>query len=723
MRLGLLTALLFVCALGSAQKKDEIKELFWGTNDAAGKILNIPDKWKNESAVIIYKSEDYHFEKSASVMAYGVTNITFTSSVRKRIKLLDQAAVKEFSEFSFSKGLSTSANFRRRRGGNRVGIKVVKPDGTEKEVNVAEEAVSMDEGKKVAISNLEVGDIIDFYFHSVEPFQVMGTYPFSTEESTIGDEYPIMDMKLSFSTENDFYVNFSTYNGAPELKLTGSKGSRRNYELVASNVEKNDFPRWFYPLAELPCYKFQVYFAKNGKMAERSRGFLPEKETIIKSKVAQQDILAYYEDKIGPTGYIGVIEDYLKGKTFENDEEKVKAVYYFMRHRLNTRFIEAIVANEAKIFYPWDLYEKTSAFMDSDSGFARVFLTFLKKSKIDCEVLVGTPRENGDIEDILLEDNAMLIVKVKTANPIYLQLFNQYTNAGRIPYMLESSNAYSVEYSDKKKATGIQLVKFPATTHKENHTNEKVQVTLADDFSAVNFTRNSDLIGHNKELGQDNKLYFYDFVDEDYAKFDTPPLMELVTNKKKKAQYTTEFDALKNKLRDKQKEEAKKDAENEFEFPIAEHSLSILNTGRYGIDAPFSYKETYVIKDNLIKKAGENYVFEIGKLIGSQTEIKDEELKRTNNIYIPFPRSFDNEIVFDIPQGYTVAGIDKLNKSVENGTGGFVSSAKVEGNKLFIKTHKYYLNYYEPNKNWKDMVAFLDAAYQFTQEKILLKKA
>lgn len=87
-----------------------------------------------------------------------------------------------------------------------------------------------------------------------------------------------------------------------------------------------------------------------------------------------------------------------------------------------------------------------------------------------------------------------------------------------------------------------------------------------------------------------------------------------------------------------------------------------------------------------------------------------------------FPRAFENEIVFTIPEGFSVSGLDKLNKKVENETGGFTSTAEVQGNQLVIKTLKYYKNYYEPNTNWNKMIQFLDAAYQFTQEKVLLKK-
>ena len=81
-----------------------------------------------------------------------------------------------------------------------------------------------------------------------------------------------------------------------------------------------------------------------------------------------------------------------------------------------------------------------------------------------------------------------------------------------------------------------------------------------------------------------------------------------------------------------------------------------------------------------------------------------------------------NNINITIPDGYTVSGIDKLNTSVVNETGGFTSKAIDEGNVLKITTHKYYENNYEPKENWSKMVSFLDATYQFTQEKILLKK-
>lgn len=706
---------LYSC-IAMAQKKEEIRDLFWGSKDTYKAAVTIPEKWKNESAIIIYKNENYDFHK------FGM-NVTYTSSTRKRIKLQDQAAVTEFSEFSFRDHFYSTKGYAVKRGTNFVGIKVVKPDGSEKIINVDEEAVTTDDKKKVAIAGLEPGDIIDYYFYSVEPFKTALEYGFEPVENTLGDEYPIMNLKINFNTENDFFVNFNTYNGAPELKQLTTKGSDRQYELTAENIEKNDFPRWFFPLAEMPCYKFQVYFARSGSFEDRATAFLPEKESIIKKSVSPDDVLTYYQNKFKPAGDITQISKFIKNRTFKNDEEKVKEVYYYTRHQYYTRYIEAFVVNEAKIMEPFALYGYYPTFFSTEYQFINHFMSFLKEYKLDYDIIVATPRVNGSINDLLIEKNAQVMLKVNTENPVYLQFFTPYTNADQIPFEIENSDAYMIEVAKQKKITKIETIKLPSSSYNDNQTVEKLNVSLSPDFAEVKIERESSMFGHNKDGEQSDKMYFFDYVDEDYTKYESTPLLSLVKNKKRQEQYTKEFDALKNKLKEKQKEEFKKTTESEFGFTFDDHSLNIISTGRFGKSSPFTFNETFTTKNNLLKKAGENYVFEIGKLIGQQADIEEKENKRTNNIYMAFPRSFKDEITFTIPDGYTVSGLEKLNKKVANVTGGFESTAKIEGNKLIITTYKYYTNYYEPNANWKNMVAFLDAAYQFTQEKVLIKKS
>jgi hypothetical protein len=235
-------------------------------------------------------------------------------------------------------------------------------------------------------------------------------------------------------------------------------------------------------------------------------------------------------------------------------------------------------------------------------------------------------------------------------------------------------------------------------------------------------SRVSSFFGHFKEYEQSDKLEFFDYVNEDYKKYGTESLLDLVKNKKKQDQYQKEFKALIEKIKEGNKEKLKKVVSQEFEFEIEEVVFELKNTGRFGSNQPFEYEENFVIKNNLVKKAGSNLIVEIGKILTDQIDVDKKEIDRKNNVYMSFPRSFDNEIIFEIPAGFTVMGLEKLNKKVENETGKFTSTASISGNQLTIRTIKEYKNYFEPNANWSKMVLFLDAAYQFTQEKILLKK-
>ena len=709
-----LFSLFTICSL--AQKKRDIKEFFWGKNDQFKSVSSIPDKWKNESAVIIYKYKYYNYHK------FGA-NVTYTSGIRKRIKLLDEAAVKEFSEFSFKdKFYSTKGMFSLGEGSNTIGIKIVKSDGKEIEVDVDKNAKVIDKEKKIAIANLEIGDIIDFYYYSVEPFKSIFEFGFDPEEVPLGDVYPTMEMKLAFDTENDFFVNFNTYNGAPDLiEIPTGNSDERKYELSAKDIEKNEFPRWFYPLVELPCYKFQVFFARSGKFEKRADAFLSEKEKIIKKTVTKEDIFNYYDEKFRANGDLSEIHDFLKGKNFSSDEEKVREVYYFARHAFFTKYLEAVIVNQANIFNPFELY-RNPIFFQSEDSFIRYFMEFLKKNNIDYDIIVATPNFNGSIDDLLIQKNVKVLLKVNTKSPLYMEYFSPFTSADQFNYNLENTKAFSLQVSKGKKIIDADKITLPSSTYQDNVSKIISSVTINNDFTGVSVKKEAAYYGHMKENEQSDKLYFFDYVYEDYDKYETPKLMDLVRNKKKQEQYGKELDALINKLKDQQKEAFKKSTADDYEMEIDDHKLTIKNNGRFGKKSPLLFEEDFTIKNNLIKKAGDNYLIEVGKLITSQIDINKKEKERKNNIYMVYPRAFENEITLEIPEGYTVAGLEKLNKKVENETGGFVSTTSLNGNKLTIKTNKYYKNYYEPNSNWNKMIDFLDAAYQFTQEKILLKK-
>jgi hypothetical protein len=716
MKIKLLFLFVLLYTATYSQDKDEIRELFWAKSDIYKNATETPEKWKNESAVVIYKYEYYNYKNSGPKVVY-------TSAIRKRVKLQDKAAVNEFSEFSFNDKFYSKLGYSYKKGSTFLGVKIIKPNGKEIEIDIEKEAKKLDEEKKIAIANLEIGDILDYYYYSFDPFAV--TYmEFNPVENTLGDVYPVMNKKISIIAENDFYLNLNSYNGAPEFKeIIGKKKYVKEYELVAKDIEKNDFPRWFYPMAEMPCYKFQVYFARNGGFANYryANVFLPKEDTYLKKTVTKDDIFEYYNEKNSVVANLKPVKDFLKDKEFNSDEDKVKAVYNFARHSFYTQYIEAAIIKEADLFYPYNLFGD-AIYLSDQQSFIQYFMAFLKEYKIDYDLVVGTGRDNGSLEDLLIHDNVNILIRVNTKTPLYLEYFNHFTDVGSFDYSIENTKAYVLEIEKNKKIAKADFTTLPSTTVDDNVTKIVSEVSLGGDFTSLDVKRNSSYLGHFKRDEQSEKLKFYDYLDEDYSKYGTERVLDKLSNEKKRIQYKKEFESLVNKIKDKNKEAYKKSLATEFDFEIENPEFKITNTGRFGDNTPFAYQEGFAIKNNLLKKAGNNYIVEIGKILTGQVEIDKKELERKNNICMPFPRRFENEIIFEIPKGYAVSGLEKLNKSIINIAGKFTSNASLNDNKLIIKTVKQYNNYYEPNSNWSNIVSFLDAAYQFSQEKILLKK-
>jgi hypothetical protein len=142
-------------------------------------------------------------------------------------------------------------------------------------------------------------------------------------------------------------------------------------------------------------------------------------------------------------------------------------------------------------------------------------------------------------------------------------------------------------------------------------------------------------------------------------------------------------------------------------------------------NAPFK-TQSVITSESLLEEAGDSYLFQIGKVIGTQSELY-QETKRVNPIEMEFPNQYDYTITINIPKGYTAEGLDVLNidKSYKSVKGNklckFESSYKVEGDKVvitiqeFYKSNEFDLNRYEEFRN------VINAASDFNKTSILLK--
>src|SRR6185436_17094277 len=124
----------------------------------------------------------------------------------------------------------------------------------------------------------------------------------------------------------------------------------------------------------------------------------------------------------------------------------------------------------------------------------------------------------------------------------------------------------------------------------------------------------------------------------------------------------------------------KKQLEDDFNV-VSYDEYKLVTDGRFDDDPALEYKEKFVVK-GLINKAGKNYLFDVGKIIGKQFELKEKELKRQSNINQGFARTITNTITITLPAGYGVDGLTDLNTTVDNEPMSFKSTATFDAGKV-----------------------------------------
>ncbi len=697
-----------------AQTQEDVEDAIWKNSK---KTVTIPEKWKDESAVILYKDINYSYHKFGK-------SVTYRYSIRKRIKLQDKNAVEEFSEFSFAKKF-------RARGGKRgkifFGVKIVKPSGKTTVIDLEKHAVKVDGDYKLAIPDLEIGDVIDYYYYAKEPFVVQYSYAFPAVEKTLSEEYPIVNYNLILDTENDFYISFKSLNGAPKLKeIDLDKRAKRKYILKANNLEKSKYPRWFYPMREMQAFKMQVLFLRKREGLETVNVFAPKSSRELKDKVTSEDVLRMVSSWLKTIKYELPKNKKNKPKIKPKNLEDIAKNY-----NKAIDFQEVKLAAKAHIHSVEDNPYYAGYYFDGKMGIHKLPRRYdLFLSKIPYELLVTTAIYNGKIEDELLVDNMQLMIRTLTDPPLYIGLKNStYEPFSYLSPSLEGTTVYVLSSSENNSVFDeIRKDKLPVSKYEDNETISTITINPSENLDGFNIKLNTKAKGHSKIDLQKWKIIPSDIAaayPEKYKEHNFESYIQKYRyyTKNKKKRKIEEFKAYLKKYEKNYIEGLKSVMERGYDITIENYKPKVIKLAmETDLNDFFEYEESFSFKNKHIKKIGKNYLVAIGKFYGKQAEITDEYKKRDADIYFEYAEKITDKIIFNIPEGYTVSGIEKLNKNVDNTSGSFISKARIEGNQLIIDVNKSYKFHYYPKEKWDEIREFIDEANQFTNEKILLKK-
>lgn len=148
-----------------------------------------------------------------------------------------------------------------------------------------------------------------------------------------------------------------------------------------------------------------------------------------------------------------------------------------------------------------------------------------------------------------------------------------------------------------------------------------------------------------------------------------------------------------------------------------------MNSLEYNL--PFITRCT-ITSESLLEEAGDSYIFQIGKVIGTQSELY-QETERVNPIEMTYPNQYDYAIKIHIPNGYTAEGLEVLNidKSFKSVTGEkickFESSYKLEGNTIVITIQEFYKSNEYDVSRYNEFRSVINAASDFNKTSILFK--
>ncbi len=716
--------LFLALALGNtslfAQSKQELelRAQFWESKDTKKNLVAVPEKWQGESAVILYKEEFYQYTNNGKKM-YN------PSFVHQRVKLLDKAAVENYSELSYEKDQRAGmgfVNFYREE--TTVGIKIIKPDGSETILDIDKEKVTQDSQNKVAIPGLEVGDVLDIFIYQDDFQRSYGDYyKYEPVERLLNSKYPTAYSKLSVEVENDYFLNMESYNGAPKVReVETERSATKKYVLEAEDLDKSDNPRWYYPLVELPAIKFQVIFSLKMNKNSKDSGFLGE-DGERKASVTEEEVLDYYGRgfKASSGSTMRDVFKYLEDAGITDKRQQVVEALYYARHKNYNRFIELVLARNNQISgypVPCDvdytiLDEKT--FVNYMAGLA-------KELELDYDVVVATPNYNGSIDDLLLQSNVAYGLRFNFPEPLYFFDLSPHVQAEFFPYTLEGTKIFTLSVRKDRKIEAVTTDILPLSTVDENISKEEVSVIFSEDFKKVDVRRDLKYTGHFKREELADRVALKDFLDAEFSKYDTKHFYNCRKRQKKSdLEVEQKMSALLKTYEEKQIERTEERTAAGYGAKIEKYAYNVEDASRYS-KAPLHITDSFVIDEEWVKKAGPNYLVEVGKFIGGQVQIAEDEKERSLGVYIDYAKVFEYNVAITIPEGYEVAGLDKLNVDVSNATGSFISTATIEGNKLKYTTRKTYAKKNYTAQEWQEMLPWLEAAYDFSQRKVLFKK-
>lgn len=680
----------------------KVRQEVWSSTPADFQKRTVPDRYKNASAVILsyYRelSTDYYRKATADlVLNLRLTRqIDCTDMERMLIQINDKKALKDYSEFTFkTKSRKWTWGYHHKTQ-TVLGIRVIKKNGNVQEVSL-DDYVDVKEGKndkdlsqKIAVPGLEVGDCIDVFSLDQIDTQEQQLDPFYF---VLRQDEPVLYTKVHCVLDQSLATVYRTMNGAPDFTQTTDKDKNAVLDMVMDKPVDAESSIWYNSLEQSPFIEMYITPTKSKvavvENAMRKKGVRGNPDV---TPILQDDwkLLKSYVSKGGysPAGLPSTYKSVFKSAKKEgmSAEEKADRIYSF-------------------------------EYVSSGSS-QRAFNTvanYLRKLGVEIEMGITTPFGALPVDKLINYNSTSWFFRLKGTDVYYFP--GTYPKvASEIPYIYQGRKAYMQDSEEQ--------ITIPVSQAEANKSVNDMVVKL--DGTKLDISRKVTYSGEQKMYGQslvspDNTLFGSSQLEAywRYLKYDDKDPYSCYT-KKESAELKGAFN------------EFRKNAIDPFKAEISSyHDADPVQVSGYGVDcvgirrdsSNFVYHVDYVM-DGMVKRAGNNYLLSVGKLIGSSLKLEGKDRERIDDVWRKMAFVDEWNIEIPLPQGYKVSAeaLKKIETSVANECGEFTvkATAGIESVKVYVR--KCFAHRVEPVSNWSKLLALVDACSAFADKQMVIAK-
>lgn len=680
----------------------KVRQEVWSSTPADFQKRTVPDRYKNASAVILsyYRelSTDYYRKATADlVLNLRLTRqIDCTDMERMLIQINDKKALKDYSEFTFkTKSRKWTWGYHHKTQ-TVLGIRVIKKNGNVQEVSL-DDYVDVKEGKngkdlsqKIAVPGLEVGDCIDVFSLDQIDTQEQQLDPFYF---VLRQDEPVLYTKVHCVLDQSLATVYRTMNGAPDFTQTTDKDKNAVLDMVMDKPMDAESSIWYNPLEQSPFIEMYITPTKAKvavvEKAMRQKGvrgnpdvtpILQDDWKLLKSNVSKGG----YSPAGLPSTYKSVFKS--AKKEGMSAEEKADRIYSFE-------------------YVSWGSSQR--AF---NTG-----ANFLRKLGVELEMGITTPFGALPVDKLINYNSTTWFFRLKGTNLYYFP--GTYPKvASEIPYIYQGRKAYMQDSEEQ--------ITIPVSQAEDNKSVNDMVVKL--DGTKLDISRKVTYSGEQKMYGQslvspDNTLFGSSQLEAywRYLKYDDKDPYSCYTKKE-----TAELKGAFNEFR--------KNAIDPFKAEISSyHDGDPVQVGGYGVDcvgirrdsSNFVYHVDYVM-DGMVKRAGNNYLLSVGKLIGSSLKLEGKDRERIDDVWRKMAFVDEWNIEIPLPQGYKVSAeaLKKIETSVANECGEFTVKATAGNESVKVYVRKCFAHRVEPVSNWSKLLALVDACSAFADKQMVIAK-